>query len=338
MNTVETLTEPSVDRRHSGYEATVLTFPPQETEEVFVSEEQKSEGLLQTYHVITGKNVEVEGGKTSYTLNIPTERTTDIITVYLNGLCAFKKTSRGIGNATAQLGTPSLRMAPVRRSDRSRREDLTNPTGIHLSTIDAIFDHLANNPQMEHVEGADQLSLKRKNLAGHSYGGEVALKYALDNADDIESLVLIKSIGMEDTELLRHLKRLPPFFSKELIPFVRHKTPDFSMWDAYKAAKHIFGDPFQTLGEMIACMTVDNRRHIETLQQNGVGVALITGENDNLIPAHRLETEAMDLVNHYEKLDTDHLGPQREPLKVAKAVVRAQQILRDQKLTSLTLI
>jgi hypothetical protein len=82
---------------------------------------------------------------------------------------------------------------------------------------------------------------------------------------------------------------------------------------------------------MKACMSVDNRQHLPTLRAHKIGLAILTGAKDNLIPAGPIEEVAMHLVDHYEKMDTDHLGPQKQPQKVAAAVIRAVQSLENQK-------
>ena len=286
---------------------------------------------FQTYHTVRGI-VEVHGATTTYNLNVPTDPDTLVITAFKNGFGAFKKTMRGIGNATAQQGTPSLWYAPIRGSERSMRQDLSDATGVHVDTMRAILDDLASNPQLQDVPNGDQINMNKVNLAPHSYGGASAVRFALRHPEDVDNIVFIQAVGLENPQMHRFFGRLPAFFKHELTPFLASHGPEFSVWDARRAIKHFIADPCQTMGEMLACLTTDNRPHLPTLRQHGIGTAILTGTRDNLIPAAPIESIARHMVDHYEKLDTDHLGPQREPQKLAQAVIRSVVTLEAMKL------
>lgn len=277
-------------------------------------------------------NVEVHGAKSSYTVAVPLgELASSSLIVYENGLCAFKKTMRKVRNATAGLGDAGLSSSPIRRSNRSPWEDLSDPTTLHIDRLAAIIDDLPNNAQLrDNTANGSQLDFSKVNLACHSYGGITGVRYALRHPDNVANLVLIKPAGQEKPELLRFLPRVRPFFQKELLPYLTQFNSDYAASDIWKALKHIYGSPLQTLGETAACVRSDHRFDLWELGEK-MGIALITGEKDNLIPAAPIEALSAQLVHRYEKLSTDHLGPQRQPHLVAQKVIEAVRDLDAQR-------
>lgn len=304
------------------------TLNPHGSEGFFEPVEQEHDPQL--FHAAVGE-VTVHGATCRYKITVPTELNNREITAYLNGLGAFKKTMRGIRNETSSQGDAALTMEPIRRSKRGKKADITDATSLHVDTMEAVFNDLPNNEQLKDIPNGDKLSFSKVNLAPHSYGNDQAVKYALRHPAEVSNIILIKPVGMEDPRRLRFISRLPGFLTQELLPFIKDSGPDFSIWDAWLAAEHAFGNPVLSIGEIYKCMTVDNRCHIPTLRAHKIGMAILTGARDNLIPAGPIEDFATQLVDYYEKLDTDHLGPQREPKKIAAAVIRCTRTLDNQK-------
>lgn len=289
----------------------------------------------QLYHYASGK-VTVHGVSTNYAVTVPTDLINSEITAYVNGLGAFDKTMWHIRSETSSQGTAALSMAPIRRSKRSRREDVGDASRVHTDTISAIFDDLPNNKQLKNIPNGDRLSFNKVNLAAHSYGGDPALNYGLEHPENVSNIVFIQAIGLENPTPMRFIPRLPAFVRHELLPFTRHAGPDFSYMDGMRALVHFLSDPFQTFGEIRTCMQTDNRPHLPTLRDHKIGLAILTGARDHLIPTGPTEDIARHMVDYFEKLDIDHLGPQNQPRKVAAAVIRATLALENKKIVANT--
>lgn len=286
---------------------------------------------------IHGK-VAVYGAVTEYTAEIPHNLESTEMVTWINGFGAFKKTMRGIGRETANLGYANVRFKPIRRSGRTAIEKWQDATQVHIDAVDAVLDDLSTNPMLQDIEHGSELNFSSITLAPHSYGGETANRYALAHPDSISKIINIETVGQEDPKLLRFLGRFPLFAYSELVPFVRHHGPDFALWDLQKAVDYMFSDPVQTIGEMKACFLSDNRQDYYRLQEYGIGTALITGQRDTLVPAEPIEAAAADMADYYECIDSNHLGPQQEPAKFAAAVVRAINALNEQRKPQLSVV
>jgi Predicted hydrolases or acyltransferases (alpha/beta hydrolase superfamily) len=280
----------------------------------------------------------VYGAVTEYTAEVPHHLVSDEVIVWNNGFGAFKKTMRGIGRETAKLGYANVRLKPIRRSGRTATEKWHDATQIHVDALDAVLENLASNPALQDVEHGDELNFDSLILASHSYGGKTGKRYALAHPEKVSKVIGVETVGEEDPELLRFLGRLPVFVRTELIPFVTHHGPDFSPWDLQKALDYMFSDPMQTIGEMRACFLADDRLDYYRLRAHGIGTALLTGSHDSLIPAGPIETAAAHMVDYYEQVEGNHLGPQQHPERFARAVVRAIHVLNEQRKPQLSVV
>jgi pimeloyl-ACP methyl ester carboxylesterase len=276
--------------------------------------------------------VETNGAHPKYTVAVPLgELASRRVIVYVNGLGAFKKTMRGIRNATANEDIAALSTAVVRRSKRSPIDDLRDASGLHVDHLQAIFDDLPNNKELLNgTENGSNLSFDKVDLVVHSYGGDVGVKYALLHPENVANLVMMKPVGQEKPELLRFTPRLRPFFKEELLPFLGHPTPDFTVRDGWQAIKHFGYSPLQTAGEIWACLRADHRDKLWNLSEK-MGIAIITGDKDKLIPADPIEEFSAHLVDHYVRLETGHLGPQKEPVLVAKTITETIRLLDEKR-------
>jgi pimeloyl-ACP methyl ester carboxylesterase len=283
-----------------------------------------------SYNTVHG-SVTVHGAVSEFTLNVPTELRSDKVMIYINGFGAFKKTMRGIANSTAERGHANLRCSPIRSSEREWREDLEDATQVHVNHLEKIADVIADGAVLKGVPNGNEINIDNADLVPHSYGGDTAIRYALENPGSVNNLIMLMTVGMEDANLLRFAKRLPGFMQHELLPFLINRNRGLGLGDAAKAAKHFFSDPFQTIGEAKACHLADNRSHLYTLHAHNIGTALLSGSKDRLIPASEIEKAAAYIVDIYERLDVNHLGPQEEPGLVSDAVVRVARQLDELK-------
>lgn len=295
------------------------------------------EELVPPAQQIHGK-VAVYGAVTEYTAEIPHNLESTEVVAWVNGFGAFKKTMRGISRETAKLGYANVRFKPIRRSGRTNAEKWQDATQVHVDALDAVVEDLASNPMLRDVEHGDELNFGDLTLAPHSYGGKTSKRYALAHPDTVGKIVSIETVGEEDPKLLRFLGRLPVFMRTELVPFVAHHGPDFSPWDLQKALDYMFSDPMQTIGEMKACFLADDRLDYYQLRANNTSTALLTGTHDTLIPAGPIEAAAADMVDYYERVEGNHLGPQQHPDRFAEAVVRAIHSLNEQRKPQLSVV
>jgi pimeloyl-ACP methyl ester carboxylesterase len=283
-------------------------------------------------------SVTVHGAVSEFTLNVPTELRSSRVMVYINGFGAFKKTMRGIANATAERGYANLRCSPIRGSERGWREDWKDATQVHVNHLEAITDVIADGAVLRGVPNGKEIDIANVNLVPHSYGGDTAMRYALENPDKVDNVIMLMTVGMEDPAGLRFLKRFPAFARHELFPFLISRERGLTLRDGKKALNHFFEDPIQTIGEAKACHIADNRLHLQTLRAHGIGTALLSGNKDNLVPADEMEKAAAYMVDVYDRLDVNHLGPQEKPGLVSDAVVNALRRLDDLKRPSLRLV
>jgi pimeloyl-ACP methyl ester carboxylesterase len=66
----------------------------------------------------------------------------------------------------------------------------------------------------------DALGLRAATLVGHSMGGAIAARVALDAPERVERLVLLSAVGFGEVNMLRLVKLLTPRLLAPLLPFV----------------------------------------------------------------------------------------------------------------------
>ncbi|HVX24397.1 MAG TPA: alpha/beta hydrolase [Candidatus Saccharimonadales bacterium] len=256
--------------------------------------------------------VEVHGAVSETTLTVPTGELArpEIVDLY-NGFGAFKKTMGPLATALADYGIASFHSAPIRGSSRSPLEDIFDPNTVHLDTHREIFNKLASNKELANLPNGWLLSMVKRINAGHSYGGETATENTLEHPDEVEGLVLIESVGLEAAQRLRFARRAGSFLVHELVPFVSHHGPDYKLHDGVLAAEHLFGNPFQTIGEARACNRSDIREALPVITSLGIGLAVLAGRRDHLLPAAPMREYAKPHAHYYEEMPVNHLGPQQ---------------------------
>ncbi len=279
--------------------------------------------------------VTIDGATTSYTLEVPETLLRDEIIVWTNGFSELKRSMRSIAKETANLGTANLRLSPVRQTGNRAIEHLLDSTRVHTLTIDAVMQHAASSPELRNTQNGDQLSMTRFNLGAHSYGAHVATRYALQHPAEVDNIVYMNPVGFEKPQLLRFTGRLPVFFAQEVAPHLVEATRHTTVRQIGRTMHHLFSAPHQTAGELLDCVTGDNRRYVMTLaRERHIGMALLTGIHDNLTPDGPMADVAA-MVDYYEKLDVGHLGPQHQPKLEAEGVQRALKALDDRETHSI---
>ncbi|GEM_PF-6596947 len=296
-------------------------LPPQNGEE--------REGLI-AGNSIHG-TVTIEGATTSYTLEVPETLKRDEIIVWINGFSELKKSMRSIARETTGLGAASLRLSPVRQSGSRAIEHLFDSTRVHALTIDAALQDIAANPELSNTQNGNRLSTTSMNLGAHSYGAHVATRYALQHPGEIDNIVYMNPVGFEDPQPLRFLGRLPVFFRQEVAPHLVEAARNTTARQIGRTIHHLFSAPHQTAGELLACVTGDNRRYIMPMShERHIGMALLTGSHDSLTPDGPM-SEVAAMVDYYEMLDVGHLGPQHQPRLEAEGVQRALRALDERE-------
>jgi len=152
-----------------------------------------------------------------------------------------------------QLWTPFLNQPGYRTVTYSRRYNFPNPPSDPLAYYSALVDA----EDLRRLSSA--LGIKDAHLVGHSYGGYVALFFALKNPGAVKSMVLC------EPAILSWLPRLPggetaynEFFERLWKPFRQLAREDDKEAAIWKAAEFFYGKPLGQISEQV----------VEFLRQN----------------------------------------------------------------------
>ncbi|MGR8947022.1 MAG: acetoin dehydrogenase dihydrolipoyllysine-residue acetyltransferase subunit [Gammaproteobacteria bacterium] len=159
----------------------------------------------------------------------------------------------------------------------------------------------------------DHLSITEAHLVGHSLGGAIALKTALDHPDKVSGLSLIASAGLGDEINHEYIQGFIDAESRrDLKPLMKQlvgdpKLVNRSMVDDVLKFKRIDGvtDALQTIanGFVSAGKQTDNFR--EQLADIAVPTQIIWGSADQIIPASHAQSTAatkVDVLDGYGHL------------------------------------
>jgi pimeloyl-ACP methyl ester carboxylesterase len=186
-----------------------------------------------------------------------------------------------------------------------------------------------------------QLKIERPVLVGHSWGGSLALVYALNFPDEISGLVLLAPAAYESDDGVSFLSKLPGWpVIGDILNFLF--TPLFGPWlvrtDIAKAfapdpvpkkyLRHVLAE--WTLPKKVKWYSVDDALLNESLPKFAgrypeitVPVAIVTGDADQIVPsdqnARRLYQALPD--SHFDLLpQTGHQIPFTRPEAVLAAI------------------
>jgi pimeloyl-ACP methyl ester carboxylesterase len=198
-----------------------------------------------------------------------------------------------------------------------------------------------------------ELQVERPILVGHSWGGALALAYALEFPDDLSGLVLLAPAVYESDDGVSFLSKLPGFpiigdvvnflftsllgawlvrtdvtkaFAPDPIPkhYLRHVL---SEWTRPKKVKWYSIDD-ALLNESLPKLS---QRYAELLNQNGssgheprhMPVSIVTGDSDQIVPAKENAYRLSEALPHSQLIvleKTGHQIPFTKPDAVVDAI------------------
>ncbi len=190
-------------------------------------------------------------------------------------------------------------------------DELLHPDKLGKQAVVAMIDHA----RTRHPD-------RKVTLIGHSMGGPNAVAGALRRPNDVESVVLLGSGGLEEGQnLVRLGKRLPKIAAQE------GKTMlEFSAKDAVnmfgQSVYHMARNPLRTLGEAVE---IGNRdlmvKELNVLRAKKIGIHAVQLELDGFFPTEIAEHDTDGLVDSFTVIEgLDHLGPQSHPEIVAEHI------------------
>lgn len=190
------------------------------------------------------------------------------------------------------------------------------------------------------VEILDALELERTALVGHSMGGAIALRLALDHPERIRSLVALNPVGLGHVRIVGPARALSPRWVAPVIPylvprwavalvmhltFTRDGRVSGRDVDQYWAPSQFREFPLAAWHLIHAfewdCWAPDGFAALRRLERPPL---IITGENDRLVRMRDTERAACE-ANAAELLVLDgvgHVSPEEAPDIVAREILR----------------
>jgi pimeloyl-ACP methyl ester carboxylesterase len=252
----------------------------------------------------------------TWTAEFPNDELTyDGIVMLVPGFGGIKRSSRGERVANAQNGIPCVSYDPARLS-WNLLGNLAGSQELHVRTADAVMSAVSKAVRARHdVPNKSSLDPDRFLLSAHSMGGFAATELGLKRPGQVESVVYKASPGFgrfsfdlagvkdEFDDILR---------SGELEPTVHNYA---------RFMRYVFGNPFRTAGELLACVSVDNRPKVARLGDIGVNLAYLGFENDTMVPPSQVMSGIQEVVSVTHVMPgVGHLAPWRHPSRVVDEV------------------
>ena len=205
----------------------------------------------------------------------------------------------------------------------------------------------------------DELRVERPILVGHSWGGALALAYALLYPSDVSGLVLVSPAAYESDDGVSFLSKLPGWpVIGDVVNFLF--TPLLSAWlvrtDVTKAfapdpvphhyLRHVLSE--WTRPKKVKWYSVDDallneslpklsQRYAELLNQNGsaahdaklrIPISIVTGDSDQIVPLEENARRLHQALPGSELIvlpNTGHQVPFTRPDAVVKAIERVAE-------------
>jgi pimeloyl-ACP methyl ester carboxylesterase len=158
----------------------------------------------------------------------------------------------------------------------------------------------------------ESLGITRASIIGHSFGGMMALRYALMFPDAVEQLVLVNPIGLEDWQA----KGVPYVDLDKGVEI--EKTATFDSIKQYEQKFYYAGQwkpEYDRWVEMLAGMYTGPGREIVTITQARIAEMIFTQP-----VVHEFERVRVPTVLLIGQLDRTAPGSNRAPTEIAKAL------------------
>lgn len=182
----------------------------------------------------------------------------------------------------------------------------------------------------QYVEWLDTQVLTNKQviIIGHSFGGQLAIKYAAHNPEHLKWLILIDSSGVPDNRWQKKLKRLVFLTLAKIGKNLPQKK--FLKKLLYRLAGE--RDYYQATEKQKATMRLAIRTDIrEEASKIKIPTLLLWGENDQTTPIFMGETLAKLMQNsHLQTIPNARHSPQyTHPRQVAAIIHKWLQLLNS---------
>lgn len=190
------------------------------------------------------------------------------------------------------------------------------------------------------VEILDALELGRTTLVGHSMGGAIALRLALDHPERIQAVIALNPVGLGHVRIVGMVRAISPRWVAPLIPwlvprwgvalvmhltFARDGRVRGRDVDQYWAPSQFREFPLAMWHLLHAfewtCWSPEGFAALRRLRRAPL---IITGEDDRLVRMRDIERAACE-ANAAELLvldDVGHVSPEEAPDLVAREIVR----------------
>lgn len=263
------------------------------------------------------------GSKINITLEKPIDVVDSNVTVLVNGYGGAKSGYRGLRHALASSGRRTVTIEPPRSQKLTHSIDprhLKHPELLPSMGLHSVIKKLLSSHDSDQID-----------LVGHSMGGYIATQAAYHDSDNIASLTLMASAGLDNHSLLKMGLRGPLFFRQEVIPNIQklQRLIDFALLKA--EVRYILQNPERTIAEGISVASCNIRSQVKHLGEIGVKTAALQFKADNLFPLDSVKKhaeECVDIFMVHPDVNAGHLTPQLDPAGVSESLNKIQRLFR----------
>ncbi|MEO8863186.1 MAG: alpha/beta fold hydrolase [Candidatus Saccharimonadales bacterium] len=241
---------------------------------------------------------------------------------FVNGYGGVKSSYRDVRHHSALAGKSAFTLQPVRSmslKNTIEMRHLVHPELLPSMAVWAVMKAISAEHGIEEYD-----------LSGHSLGGFIATNVAEHKPENVRSLILVASAGLERHNLRTMAKRGPGFIRHGLIPSLPHLRKQLDTKSVIKQeANYMLRNPVRTIGEGFAAGRCNITRQVKHVGMMGIKTAALQFASDRLFLLDEVASQsasAVDIFSVFADPDAGHMAPILDP----EAVVKAQlELLRD---------
>lgn len=291
-----TLTSPEM-----GETAEIMPLHPHH-EGVFISETQ----------IVRG-SIKVGDSQVDWAAEIPDNPAYDGVWQFASGFGANMQSSEAFQHAAARAGNMTVVYGPARRDHARFWQRAQNPQKLHVMTLEAIADSLADNEEIK--AKAPDINVNKKLMVSHSMGGLAIAGYAKENPKKVDALFNLAAVGYGQPtmgSLLRHVPAgLVASLWHELLPALQDGHIAATPKNAVNELRYFIEDLSRPFLEGASCLRQDVRPTVKKLGQTGISSFYLAFAHDILVPADPSIAKHVDV--HRTLPRAGHLAPQCKP-------------------------